>query len=120
MTAVLCYSHHCFYFSSVFSQDDGLFPVALEGLLLPFHSREHLAAASFHSLTKYLQKTRAHASLLFSVSFALEANGFFVISFYQVTTKSCLAVAASELSGSSTASTPSFYLDRILKFIIDA
>ena len=29
------------------SQDDGLFPVALKGLLLPFHSREHLVSAAF-------------------------------------------------------------------------
>ncbi|KAJ6895614.1 hypothetical protein NC651_021964 [Populus alba x Populus x berolinensis] len=29
------------------SQDDGLFPVALKGLLLPFHSREHSVSAAF-------------------------------------------------------------------------
>ncbi|KAJ6862186.1 hypothetical protein NC652_039125 [Populus alba x Populus x berolinensis] len=34
-----------FYLQS--SQDDGLFPVALKGLLLPFHSREHLVSAAF-------------------------------------------------------------------------
>ncbi|KAJ6895504.1 hypothetical protein NC651_021880 [Populus alba x Populus x berolinensis] len=29
------------------ASDDGLFPVALKGLLLPFHSREHLVSAAF-------------------------------------------------------------------------
>ncbi|KAJ6947148.1 hypothetical protein NC651_001749 [Populus alba x Populus x berolinensis] len=43
--------HHSFFRGEEFylqsSQDDGLFPVALKGLLLPFHSREHLVSAAF-------------------------------------------------------------------------
>ncbi|KAJ6948188.1 hypothetical protein NC651_002520 [Populus alba x Populus x berolinensis] len=43
--------HHSFLRGEEFylqsSQDDGLFPVALKALLLPFHSREHSVSAAF-------------------------------------------------------------------------
>ncbi|KAJ6956829.1 hypothetical protein NC653_038900 [Populus alba x Populus x berolinensis] len=108
MTAVLCYSHHCFYFSSVFSQDDGLFPVALEGLLLPFHSRETLGLSSF--LFDSYQN--------FQLVFFVLLPGFIGIlhDIFSSDKRSPMpsSFAASELSGSSTAfQRRRFYLDRI-------
>ncbi|KAJ6902500.1 hypothetical protein NC651_020082 [Populus alba x Populus x berolinensis] len=56
--------------------DDGLFPVALKGLLLPFHSRGHLVSAAFcftpvricrlHTITKKLNALMLRLRNLYS------------------------------------------------------
>ncbi|KAJ6886936.1 hypothetical protein NC651_027326 [Populus alba x Populus x berolinensis] len=56
-----------FYLQS--SQDDGLFPVALKGLLLPFHSREHLVSAAF-CLTPLRICRLFHCSVSFFFSYS--------------------------------------------------